>query len=916
MNLPTKIMLALLGAGLLAGCGSSDDESEEDDDPIVVTYSLSGTVSGLDGSLTLAAGTEEKTLTSNGTFSFDTDFETGDSVTVSITAEPDLQSCEITSDATFTFAAANISTLAVECTDLALYTAQDDTAESGGGEVVIDVLANDTSEYSAEFSLVSVTDPANGTAAITDTSVTYTPDAGYAGTDTFMYTGTDGAQEDTGTVTVVVTQQVTISGRVTDGPIANANVTITIGGQTFTVTADANGDYQLPITVADSSSTLRPRLSAQGVETQSYVTLSSRLPSPAALLAAAGDDGILVRAESNQVQVTQLSTADNLQLEAIAATLGGDISDENMQSLMTEYDLELTLEMAGAIKLLVDDPDWQLPAGFNSIEEFLADAEAYNTMVTAAEASGDLDAAVQSTIDDPEVSGGGSDVGLEAYYGAYVVNNLGSRYTGRWAPSSVYLSAEGMRVGTTSGHNSPTPVALTEREDGSWEAATLSVSGYNMNYFDLVHSWNLQMDAEVALALEAAMNEFQWEFEVESSNDIIKVVSSSETALMVHRKQQRKFLAYSFEYNGVNYVIPEQPLAPVDYVQTWLPQASLQSGVAFEVPNNSKWVVPQIFDYFADIKPEHEWGVEFWYDTQLVTLTQTTATSGTYTNDLTGATGTWSLSEDGTALTLVTAIDEGDAEVTLWYSRNDEHVTELLASIHYIEAGEAVGVITIERGGMLDSGLAVESLIHGDTEMNLGLINMNGENWGANGPIMEGDIGWQYGWHLAASGDLKLLVLWCDDPDFFDDYLCSAAGAYWHQSNADEGDTWFAGDSYLHFIRPNSVSAPSCSGDLTCGGRFVSPVRYNADTGIMTVLELEVAGSGSPADQEIPGGALVEGGVYQEIAPRFNYWTSIPFMGIGPGNGPGAGAGGTSLESAMTPYKKVLDWHRAPGATH
>lgn len=664
--------------------------------------------------------------------------------------------------------------------------------------------------------------------------------------------------------------------------------------------------------MVDSSSGERPRLTAQGADTQSYVRLSSRLPSAGSMLNAAGEDGTLVRAESGQVQVTQLTTAENLQLESIASASGGEISDDNIQELMTEYDNELALEMAAAIKLLVDDPNYQLPEGYESIEEFIADEEAYNAMVDEAEASGDLERALEETINDPEVAGPSPGTGLEDYYGAYVVNNIGSRYTGRWAPSSVYLSAEGMRVGTTSGFNTATPVPLVELEDGSWEAATSSTSDYNINFFNLVNIWSVQMEASVAVALEAAMNETQWQFPIENANDVIKVISSNENSLVLNRGYERRFLAYTFTWEGVDYTIPEQMFEPADYVQTWLPKESLMSGIAIEVPNNSQWVVPQIFDYYADINPEYNWGEDFWYQSQLVTMTQTTATSGTYTNDLTGASGTWSLSEDGTALTLITEIDEGNAEVTLWYSRKDQHVAEFLAQIDYIDEGEAIDVITIERGGMSSDELAIDSLIHGDGEMNLALVNMQADDWGEDGPIYGSDIGWLYGWHLAASGDLQFLVAHCDDPDYFDDYLCSVEGTFWHQSNEGEGETWVTTDDSMHLVRPQRTSAPECTGEIACGGRFVSPISYNASTGIMTILEMELVGDGSPADIYNLSDGVVEGEVYQWIAPRINYWTSIPFNGIGPGNGPGV----THFESPIKKYKKVLKWSDELGVKH
>ena len=71
------------------------------------------------------------------------------------------------------------------------------------------MLANDTDPDPGDTrTITAVTPPANGTVAITGggTGVIYTPNANFAGTDTFTYTITDAAGlTDTATVTVTVT---------------------------------------------------------------------------------------------------------------------------------------------------------------------------------------------------------------------------------------------------------------------------------------------------------------------------------------------------------------------------------------------------------------------------------------------------------------------------------------------------------------------------------------------------------------------------------------------------------------------------------------------------------------------------------------------------------------------------------------
>ena len=97
-------------------------------------------------------------------------------------------------------------------------TANDDTATTVQNTAVgIDVLANDTDPDGDPLQVLNASDPANGTVELyydgfenRTTALTYTPDAGFRGTDTFTYdmTDSDGFSEgdggDTATVTVTV----------------------------------------------------------------------------------------------------------------------------------------------------------------------------------------------------------------------------------------------------------------------------------------------------------------------------------------------------------------------------------------------------------------------------------------------------------------------------------------------------------------------------------------------------------------------------------------------------------------------------------------------------------------------------------------------------------------------------------------
>ncbi len=87
-------------------------------------------------------------------------------------------------------------------------TARDDAATTPAGTPVrIPVLTNDTDPDGDPLVPTVATRPAHGTVVCTATGCTYTPAAGYSGTDTFTYTVDDGqGGTDTATVTVTVQQ--------------------------------------------------------------------------------------------------------------------------------------------------------------------------------------------------------------------------------------------------------------------------------------------------------------------------------------------------------------------------------------------------------------------------------------------------------------------------------------------------------------------------------------------------------------------------------------------------------------------------------------------------------------------------------------------------------------------------------------
>lgn len=117
--------------------------------------------------------------------------------------------------------------------------------------VAISVLANDTDVDSTNLTVAEASNGANGSVVLNaDGTVTYTPNANFFGTDTFIYTATDGllvAAPSTVTVTVLPVQ---------DDPIAVDDNATATSGQTTTITvldndSDPDGDPLVLVSATD-----------------------------------------------------------------------------------------------------------------------------------------------------------------------------------------------------------------------------------------------------------------------------------------------------------------------------------------------------------------------------------------------------------------------------------------------------------------------------------------------------------------------------------------------------------------------------------------------------------------------------------------------------------------------------------------
>lgn len=135
--------------------------------------------------------------------------------------------------------------------------ANDDLALTTDTPVAIDVLSNDTDRDNDVLTIIGVTQSANGAVTFTGTGVTYTPNPGFRGTDTFTYSIEDGngGQVATATVTVTVQEVVFIDDFETEqGWVVNPSLSDTAVEGTWEranpETTEENGKKQLGSTVS------------------------------------------------------------------------------------------------------------------------------------------------------------------------------------------------------------------------------------------------------------------------------------------------------------------------------------------------------------------------------------------------------------------------------------------------------------------------------------------------------------------------------------------------------------------------------------------------------------------------------------------------------------------------------------------
>ncbi len=229
----------------------------------------------------------------------------------------------------------------------------------------------------------------------------------------------------------------TITGLVTDGPIPFAAVTVTIDGVTYTTTADELGQYALDIATSSVGDLVKVEASGTDPETGTPIEFVNFAGSFERVL---GDE---------PQNVTNVTTASFVL--AVAANDGTEPTTlEELQAAETAIDATELFELAAVIKLLVDDPTYELPAGFDNVLDFASDSAAVSDFVATADPA-DLDQAVADILADSNLVAGFTADKIPSRYFAIPTANPG--FLAR--DGSVLEFNAGDQTGTLLDFNSP-----------------------------------------------------------------------------------------------------------------------------------------------------------------------------------------------------------------------------------------------------------------------------------------------------------------------------------------------------------------------------------------------------------------------------------------------------------------------------
>ncbi|WP_226665134.1 Ig-like domain-containing protein [Microbulbifer aggregans] len=305
-----------------------------------------------------------------------------------------------------------------------------------GAAVQLDLSEHASDADGDALSIKAIGSVENGTLTANGLELTYDPADAFAGSETVSVTLTDGTDDVSGSITFNAYQQVSLSGQVVDEPIPGAIVTVTLGGRDFQAVADAEGNYTLEISTLDLDSYVKVSATGGDGSEGKGIELVSLLGEIGTLIESAGEDRTLGGEGDTQANVTNVTTARYVL--AVDANGGEEIaSDEAMAEAEKSIDADVLLEIAAVIKVILDNPEYSLPEGKESVVDLVQDTEAYNNFVAEVTSENPDDNALTQAMDqivkDPALVQG------------YTADKLAHVYYGTFAAAPGFLSRGGDR---------------------------------------------------------------------------------------------------------------------------------------------------------------------------------------------------------------------------------------------------------------------------------------------------------------------------------------------------------------------------------------------------------------------------------------------------------------------------------------
>ena len=427
---------------------------------------------------------------------------------------------------------------------------QDEVTSLNGGTVLIDVLANDTDADGDTLSIISTTSIENGILEIIDNKVSYTPKASYAGQEVFTYQISDGELTSESTVTVNASTELTLTGKVTDKPIAKATVTIQVGDKLFEAIADDLGNYSLPITVTDSTAVVKITAKGSEAEGEGFVEFISIPGTFGSLIESAGDDNELSSDENFAMNVTNVTTAKFVLMTE--ANDGKELTSiEEIQTAEKSISSDALLEIAAVIKLIVDNPEFNIPDTSKSLLDFVKTKEEYNTFVEAVVAenieSNPLTLAIESIIDDKDLVEAVDAAALPSLY--YTIPDAVPGFLARGGDTYEFAQ-DG--TGRYVNDLSSTVFTWLKNTDGEIEVtfAEPPLEFFNSEWIDLL------TDDQAMISAAFASDNALIDFGTYLTGLTFKIISNGELVDSVREVKKVSEIYSSFEHEGVTYQLP------------------------------------------------------------------------------------------------------------------------------------------------------------------------------------------------------------------------------------------------------------------------------------------------------------------------------------------------------------------------